>query len=272
MCNVLKTGQEELKFIVATNRKENMFRKRVRFPYDDKGDVVKAEILGPLLEPASALSEEEKSEIWWMRSDFETFSSHARLLARETALREKDDKKGYKMVFLGGYLACEREAGPTESQKHYLRQWTKVAFSRRGIERWCIEDLDDLRADRRKKSISAVLDAQDCSGNMTRESRIEFIKSAYVSRTLGARRFAVLLAEGDQHAVRSRSSPIIKRSCSSSTGFSTLSSGSFRLDDESGSGELRQSKPEERRRRGSKILLRFRRRDSVVEKDDGIEN
>lgn len=267
MCNVLTTQPEELKFCGATIRKNDLHtkhRRRVRFSPDEDNneDEVHAEILGPLLEPTSSLSEESKSKIWWTKDDFQSFSGNARLLAKEVTLRETSQNKGYKMSFLNGFLSCEKEGGPTGAQRHYLKQWTKAAFSRRGLERWCIEDLDDIRADRRKKSIAAVLDAQDCSGNMDLDRRNEFIKSAYVSRTIGPRRFAILLAEGDQYAIAGDAA--LKKSYSSSTVVSNLSGESSSPEESEGSDELN-SKPERRVRRGSKILLRFRRRESAKE-------
>lgn len=201
----------------------NKRQRSVRFA-EQESDEVTIEILGPLLEPSSELSDEIKSEIWWSKEELDNFCTNGQHLAREIARREssnRNDSKSYSKVLLNGYYACESEAGATDTQLHYIRQWTKAAFSRRGIERAVIKELDWLRQDRRIKSKSAVFDAQDCSTNMKNKSdRAEFIKSAYQCRTVGARNFAHMLAVGDAYAARVGS--MLKRTTSSST-FSTSS-------------------------------------------------
>lgn len=177
-------------------------RRRVRFANNGESDDVEINVLGPLLEPASKMSEETKEDIWWQKSNFESFNGNANLLAQEAIRRETVASKGYKMAFLSAYLGCESPDGPSLEQIHYLKQWTKAAFSRRGLERLCIIELAQLRAERKRKTIAAVLDAQDCSANMNSDERADFIQSVSVCRSQAARTFATLLGEGDEFAVK----------------------------------------------------------------------
>lgn len=178
-------------------------RRRARFTNDgDDNDKEEITVMGPLLEPASGMSEETKQDIWWQKDDFESFNANVNLLAQEAIRRETETSKGYKMTFLSAYMACDCTDGPSSQQVHYLKQWTKAAFSRRGLERLCIEELSQQRMERRKKTIAAVLDSQGCSSNMNLDNRAEFIKSVSECRSRGARSFAALLGEGDAFASR----------------------------------------------------------------------
>lgn len=184
----------------------NQRRGRVRFaPLEGDHEGVDAEIVGPLLQPASEMSREEKTEIWWTRRDYTTFRNNVRFLARE--IRCRDDNKysqhsmNYNIVVVKGFLAYQRGVGPSETEKRFLKHWAKCShFSRRGIERWCINGLDELREDRIRGSISAVLGAQAYANTMNLVDKEELIKSSYQSRTRGADDFAHLLAEGDAYA------------------------------------------------------------------------
>ena len=179
---------------------------RVRFCEEDGTgtDRVTVTIVGPLLNPASAMSDEEKQAIWWSKSDCRAFTLNARLLGKETILRESGgDSKGYKMVILNAQQACELVEEPTTELRHNLKRWISAADSRRGIERLCIPEARALRAERITNTVHSVLWAQGYFSDMCWDCKAELTRSISESRSHGARSFARLLGDCDAHAARS---------------------------------------------------------------------
>ena len=173
-------------------------RRQVHFAKTDENGT-KMEVLA--IHAASPMSDEEKEVIWWNKADLNSFSENARLLADAMARRDDNDKtKGFKMVFVNSHLSCNQVDGPSAEQRHYAKQWVKAAFSLRGIEHLCIAELAENKAEDRKKTIRAVLDAQQCCSSLSPDQQVEFIQSMSECRSLGARNFGRLLGDCDAYA------------------------------------------------------------------------
>ena len=189
-------------------------RGRVRFCEEDgiDTDSVTVTVVGPLLHPASAMSDEEKQAIRWSKSDYRSFTLNARLLGKETILRESgDDSKGYKMVILSVQKACDLADDSTAEQRHNLKQWISAADSRRGIERLCIAEVRALRVERITNTIHSVLWAQEYFSDMCWDCKAELTRSISKIRSHGARSFAQLLGDCDAHAARSEALSGVRR-------------------------------------------------------------
>ena len=180
-------------------------RGQVRFCDEDGSGTngVTVKIVGPLLQPASAMTNDEKHAIWWSKEDSCSFTFNARLLGKEIVLREKgDDPRGYKMVILGAQQACERFEEPTAEQRHNVKKWINATDSRRGIERLCIPEVRALRAERISDTIHAVLWGQECCSDICWNCKAEFIRTSSEIGSNGARSFARLLGDCDADAAR----------------------------------------------------------------------
>ena len=187
---------------------------RVRFCEEDGIDTdgVNVTVLGPLLHPASVMFDEEKQAIWWSKSECRSFTMNARLLGKETILRESgDDSKGYKMVILSAQQACELFEEPTAELRHSLKRWIRAADSRRGIERLCIAEVRALRAERISNTVHSVLCAQESFSDMCWDCKAELTRTISEIRSQGARSFARLLGDCDAYAAQSEALRVARR-------------------------------------------------------------
>mmetsp|Transcript_38591 Transcript_38591/g.54314 ORF Transcript_38591/g.54314 Transcript_38591/m.54314 type:complete len:243 (-) Transcript_38591:304-1032(-) len=184
-------------------RQPNPVQKRIRFcvSNDSFSSDIRATQLGPLLYPSSGMSKEEKTNLWWQKSEFDNFIGSAQLLAQEALRREKtNDPQGYMHVLMSAYNDCQREEFPKQKTRHYIKQWTKVAYSRRGLEKWCVPDMAETRAVRRTQNFKRVLNAQSRATEMSHNEKIGFLRSVSEQGSRADVLFALVLAEGDAYA------------------------------------------------------------------------
>jgi hypothetical protein len=170
----------------------------------------------------SALSDVDVTELWWSETELKSFQSSTTLLKKEIMKHEKyNNRQSYGDVLISSFLRCNDIDGPTPEQRHYLREWTRNAPSRRGIENVIVSELSTIRNESKTKAIQAVLTAQECCTNLSQDMKVEFIRSISECRTLNARTFASLIGDADACAVGLRI--VTRRSSSTDTKSQSMS-------------------------------------------------
>lgn len=219
-------------------------RRRVHFgdePSESSTEKEKVEILRPLLTPSSEMSILDKRDLWWQPKEFDAFLEDAKILATESRKFDSPNDDGcYAEVIRSVYWSCEgsKAKGPTRKQLHKLSQWTKVAHTRRGLERVCVPgrfpylfhyeatcsygecrtsilccimtclfvcytvEVGVSRSRRKKDVIRGVLRAQKkLQQNGSQEDKDVLLSMVSKTLTRPARLFAAVVGEADAHAV-----------------------------------------------------------------------
>jgi hypothetical protein len=147
-----------------------------------------------------AIPDEDMKNIWWSKVELESFQNNINLLVREISKRESNTQiYSFQKLLIEIFIRCDDVQGPTQEQRHYLRQWVKSAISLRGIENLCSTEIGEARSDRRRKTIHAVIAAQQCSIHMSPCERSDFIRSVSECRSFSARAFAELMGQCDSY-------------------------------------------------------------------------
>ena len=176
--------------------------RRVHFAVDDSQESAPTiEILGPLLIPSSEMSILDKREIWWQARELESFLLNAKVTAAESRRRDSThDQTCYAHVLLSVYKSCKelKSKGPTNKQRYNLCQWTKVAHTRRGLERVCVREMGASRSRQKQEAIQGILRAQRRLKKGSTQEEKEYLLSM-VSKTLTrpARLYAAVMGEAD---------------------------------------------------------------------------
>jgi hypothetical protein len=202
------TDSDSITVVSSSNEDERP--RRVHFALDGcvgnaSPTLHREKVPGPLLVPSSELKEEEKQQRWWQSKDYDRFLGHSQLLATETRRRENGDPLGYTNTLLNAYNGCINADGPTTEQRHYMAQWTNVAFSRRGLERFCVPKLAHIRQTKKSVNLQAVVilsKQQRMSSKMTSDERADCIFKLSEKLSRPARLFAAVVGEADEFAAR----------------------------------------------------------------------
>lgn len=172
---------------------------------DNDCSEVSVEILGPLLVPSSEMAIDDKRDIWWQPKESKAFLENARMLGLESWSRDsKDDDTCYAQVLCSVYKSCKepKAKGPNRKQRDKLSQWTKVAHSRRGIERICCRDMGVIRSQQKHEAIQGVLRAQKKLKSSSPEDKEHLLSMVSKTLTRPARLFAAVMGEADANAIR----------------------------------------------------------------------
>jgi hypothetical protein len=147
------------------------------------------------------LSDVDLVELWWSESELKSFQNSATLLKKEIMKHSKiDTRHSFADILTTTFLSCDFIDGPTPKQRHYLREWTRNAPSRRGIENLIVSELALIRKDKKRKAIEDVLTAQECCSNLCQDMKAEFIRSISECRSMTARNFASMIGDADAYA------------------------------------------------------------------------
>jgi hypothetical protein len=181
----------------SSHQKSNRNELRVHFALD------KVHVIGTQHESSSSplLPGVDVTELWWSESELKSFKISKALLTKEIIKHTKGDSHHtYEDILLNTFMSCDCVDGPTPEQRHYFREWIRNTPSRRGIENLILSELASTRNDNKKKTIKAVLTAQECCSNLCQDMKDEFIRSISECRSLAARNFASLMGDADSYA------------------------------------------------------------------------
>ena len=181
----------------------------VHFEYDDETDNVPCQIAGPLLVPSSEMTDIEKQTQWWQPSEYNSQKATAKNIAKAIQKREPCDPKGnpsaYSNVVARVFSAClsTKMKGPTEHDLEKLAHWTRVAHSRRGLERWSIPQVSKIRKECRLAVIDAVLDMQyENPDGLDWDELWEVIRMSSERLSKASKLYALAMAFADHQAAR----------------------------------------------------------------------
>lgn len=176
---------------------------------DDENDSrVSVTIIPPLLIAASDMSDAERRAIWYQPQEYDAQQHTARNIALAIRRREPCDPRGnpttYSNVLARVYTSClsTRMNGPTKQDMDKLSHWTRVAHSRRGLEKMSLPEISKLRKQCKDKVVQAVLEAQDCllDNATSYEERADVIRRQCERRSRSASLFAAAMGQADAKA------------------------------------------------------------------------
>lgn len=164
-------------------------KRSVSFPQQDR-DLA---IVALEIESIDDISEEDKKNLWYARSDYHFSRSSARVIAKES------ERYGHSKHLDRVYI-------PTFDQQvqDRLNLWALHGSSRRGLERWANSSHGDERKDDQHIYIKGVLRAQTDSSlrGEDRVTREEKIREASEKLSQKSRLFAKMIGDADARAAK----------------------------------------------------------------------
>lgn len=154
------------------------------------------ERIGAFLTPSSEMTKREIATRWYLREEYETQGSLASSVAAGIRDSEGD---GYVGTVEKVYKSCLGSLGPSDLYVQKLAHWTRVAHSRRGLERWSVMGIDKHRRHRRKTLVRTILDLQrePSMAKIDARQREEVFRICSERGSQAERRFALIMGHAD---------------------------------------------------------------------------
>ena len=161
------------------------------------------------VERITAMKDLSRGTVFCAQREINSYRVNAIRIARQVFRDEQDaaDTQAYSYTMCEAYDLC-RHAGQLSELPKQLRSnfqnWVQKGDDRRGIERWCIPDLETDQEEMRGKAVKSVLRMQEREMQQHTEniSKEEVIARVYQSMSQQATLFANLLAEADAIAAK----------------------------------------------------------------------
>ena len=158
----------------------------------------------------SATTRDEHSNIWYLPQELLAQG----LLARQVAagiLRSEpsSDENSYVGVMERIYNSClpDCTSGPPKGDLTKLEHWTRVAHSRRGLERWSVPTSGHQRAQTRKALVKDIVQFQrSMEAHFDPDDKAELIRTRSLAWSDASRSYAAIMGHAD--AVAARSEPL----------------------------------------------------------------
>ena len=163
-------------------------KQSVSFRQDDELATIALEI-----ESIYDLSEDDKKDIWFSRSDYHFSRSSARVIAKES------ERYGHSK-----HLDCAFITAHDQHVQDRLNLWCLHGSSRRGLERWANSAHGDLRKDDQCIHVRGVIRAQTemrlkGEDDLKQETRLRDVSEIL---SLKSRLFAQMIGEADANAAK----------------------------------------------------------------------
>ena len=155
-------------------------------------------------------AEEDSKTSWYGREDLKGFSYEAHKTALAVQFKQqKDNVKSYANVFTRVYLSCIDGKLPSTKAFQYYVHWNRICPERRGIERYCVRDMNKFMQSRTWDSNILVLALQTklVLERVPLEQRTEQIQAAYKRQVQPARVFARIQGIADAAANKETATP-----------------------------------------------------------------
>lgn len=179
-------------------------RRRVRFEME--GDQIKTNVSHSTFVRETF----DDARLWWQNKEFDTMKKSAytitHLIKEGDASTEDNVKPSYSKVLSQAYNLATSGKDVDKSTLDELTFWIAHGHSRRGLEKFV---LDDMRRDvmkRRQRTVAAVLFMQDkCfENNMTEDQSTHLIRAVSERLSLPATRMALVMGAADMLAVSNK--------------------------------------------------------------------
>ena len=122
------------------------------------------------LKPASEMSFNEKSLIWWQESDYCMFKKKAKMIAKEMRRQNSHEcsSSSYYSILKRSFSVCcqtaeesKNDFSMSERDRRALEGHVEHGICTRGLERWTVPELALEREKRKAVAISCVIEVQD---------------------------------------------------------------------------------------------------------------
>jgi hypothetical protein len=153
-------------------------------------------------------NEEQAKKLWHDRADLKEFSYQSHKLAISVQFKQPKDGNimSYANVFTTIYLSCMDCKLPSTEAMQYYVHWNRCRPERRGIERYCVRQIDQRMQSAKVGSIVTVLalQAKLVLEYVPLDQRIELIQDSYTKQVQPARMLARIQGIVDALAIKER--------------------------------------------------------------------
>mmetsp|Transcript_21907 Transcript_21907/g.37265 ORF Transcript_21907/g.37265 Transcript_21907/m.37265 type:complete len:270 (-) Transcript_21907:562-1371(-) len=178
-------------------------QKRVTFELTDYGDVRTYRYESPYVR-----SELIDESLWWSAGEFGFIRSSAMLLTSKVRNGDDEDelttyrRNSYRKSLSKAYRLSVKSADLPRNAREDLEFWVNLGDSRRGLEKFILEDMRRDRDKRRDKLVGAVRTAQDRCKERGCPSgqKAEMLRNVSEGSSRHAKRFARVMAIADEYA------------------------------------------------------------------------
>jgi hypothetical protein len=155
----------------------------------------------------SSMTKEEHFNTWYPSDELIA----QRILARNVAAgvrkcEPSSDENSYGGVIERVYNSCLHGIGrgPSKKDVKLLELWTRVAHSRRGLERWSVPKSGEQRSETRKALVQEIVRFQHgIDPHLDVDEKAEMIRTRSRALSHASRRYATIMGQADAKAVRS---------------------------------------------------------------------
>ena len=155
-------------------------------------------------------AEEDPKTSWYEHEDLKGFSYEAHKTALAVQFKQqKDNVKSYANVLSSVYVSCTEGKLPSTKAFQYYVHWNRMCPERRGIERYCVRNMNKSMQSRASDSHVMVLALQTklVLERVPLEQRTEQIQAAYKRQVQPARVFARIQGIADAAANKETATP-----------------------------------------------------------------
>jgi hypothetical protein len=155
-------------------------------------------------------AEEDPKTSWYEHEDLKGFSYEAHKTALAVQFKQqKDNVKSYANVLSSVYVSCTEGKLPSTKAFQYYVHWNRMCPERRGIERYCVRNMNKSMQSRASDSHVMVLALQTklVLDRVPLEQRTEEMQAAYKRQVQPARVFARIQGIADAAANKEEATP-----------------------------------------------------------------
>jgi hypothetical protein len=146
-------------------------------------------ILGPLLVPASEMTDHEIASLWYTEHEARVQKAMARRVAQHVGKNAE-----YTKVMTNLYASCVTGTEPSKLDFSKLVQWNNKTLSSRGLERYVVDSVTRPRMESKVDLIQAIIEAQGAD-------KVEALCRISLEKSQEARKFAQIMGLADALAV-----------------------------------------------------------------------
>ena len=153
---------------------------------------------------------EDFKTCWYQRDDYTGFSYEAHITALAVQFKKPNDNaKSYANILISVYMSCMKGTLPSMKAFQYYVHWNRICPERRGIERYCVRNMNKSMQSRTSDSNVTVLALQTqlVLERVPRQQRTEKIQSAYKKQAQSAHVFARIQGIADALANKEMATP-----------------------------------------------------------------
>mmetsp|Transcript_1612 Transcript_1612/g.3963 ORF Transcript_1612/g.3963 Transcript_1612/m.3963 type:complete len:228 (-) Transcript_1612:373-1056(-) len=151
--------------------------------------------------------DEEKKQQWWLDDEnkLSAYDTVDWVLCGSDSLWASTERQSYCSTLSQVHDACIGNEAMSVGLQQDLLYWSRVGNSRRGLERYIVEEIQQFRDQRIshvRASVMFVQDACRTTGSMTKDQKADLIRNVSESVSHTAIRYAAIMGAADEASAR----------------------------------------------------------------------